>query len=151
MHNRLLAPGQVHAWLGAAMMPSPPEIGQYSVLIVEHDASLVSEFAQYLRVATEFEVAVVNRTGAIRAAIGARPNAIFVDLDGATQDGIEIASTIRRDATVKPLLFAVSFHPLNAEHLFAAGFDRCLAKPICFLEAQTALRLHELELAVGAR
>lgn len=133
------------------MMPPPSQIGQYSVLIVERDGSLVSEFAQYLRVAAEFEVAVVDRTSAVRAAIGARPNAMFIDLDGASEDGIEIVSAIRHDATVKPLLFAVSSHPLDAEHLFAAGFDRCLAKPICFLEAQTALRLHELELAVGAR
>jgi two-component system, cell cycle response regulator DivK len=133
-------------------MPATAIEGEvFSILIIESDRSVATALATYLRVATDFHVQVAyDGEAGIEAALRKPPNVIICDVNLPRKNGFEVAKELCRALATKPLLMALTSETELAAKLFEVGYDRSYLKPAIPLEIETAIRLHELQLALIA-
>jgi CheY-like chemotaxis protein len=120
------------------------------VLIVDSETADALTLASHLR-AAGFRVEIAA-DGARALTILSRetPEVIITAIDLPDMTGLDLARQVQPTAQ-RPFLVATEVRPPRADDLFAAGFHRCLQKPIHAAEVETAIRLHQFQQSLHSR
>jgi len=112
------------------------------ILVVEDNEAnreLVSDWLE----SEGFEVILaVNLEQGYAALGGELPNAILLDVQLGSEDGMSLAAWIRKEPRLRDLpVIAVTAHAMitDRERVMQAGCNACVSKPIDFAELKTQL------------
>jgi PAS domain S-box-containing protein len=115
--------------------PGPESVEQRArVLLVEDNPDVAESMALLLELLGHQVTVVHDGLGALDVASTIRPDVILIDIGLPGIDGYEVARRLRQDATMHPMLVALTGYGRreDKERALEAGFDHHLTKPVEF-------------------
>lgn len=106
-----------------------------NILIIEDNKDLADILCELLAISGHRASAADNGTEGIAKARELRPDVIICDIGLPDMSGYEVAKIIRKDSELKDTYLIASSgyaQPEDIEHSRETGFNRYLAKPVCF-------------------